>query len=65
LILPIGLNKKLQNNGFDIKKSEYNNVPMYAAKEITKFNDWNIVTIEERTKSLLEWAQKEWEDIKL
>lgn len=65
LILPIGLNKKLQNSGFDIKKSEYNDTPMYAAKEVAKFNDWNMTTIEKRTKSLIEWAQKEWEDVVL
>ncbi|TYQ15487.1 UNVERIFIED_CONTAM: hypothetical protein Cloal_1947 [Acetivibrio alkalicellulosi] len=65
LVLPIGLNKKLQNSGFEIKKSQYADTPMYVAKEISKFNDWNINTIEERTNSLLEWAQKEWDDIKL
>lgn len=65
LILPLGLNKKLQNSGFDIKKEEYNNTPMYSAKEISNFDDWNIVTIEERTKQLLIWAAKEWDDIKL
>ncbi|MBU3217531.1 DUF262 domain-containing HNH endonuclease family protein [Clostridium estertheticum] len=65
LILPIGLNKQLQNNGFDIKKSKYSDTLMYSAKDVAKYNEWNIVTIEERTKKLLEWAQKEWEDIKL
>jgi len=65
LILPIDLNKKLQNYSFDIKKTEYNETPMYAAKEVVKFNDWNIATIEERTKSLLDWAQTEWDDIKI
>lgn len=65
LVLPIGLNRKLQNSGFDIKKSAYRDTPMYAAKELAEFKDWNIGTIEERTKKLLEWAQKEWDDIKL
>ncbi|MHB8124185.1 MAG: DUF262 domain-containing protein [Desulfitobacteriaceae bacterium] len=65
LVLPIGLNKKLQNCAFDIKKSEYNETPFYAAKEIAQFSDWNINTIDKRTQSLLLWAQKEWDDIKL
>lgn len=65
MILPIGLNRKLQNFGFDIKKDEYINTPIYTAKEVSKYNDWNMSTIWERTKILLEWAVKEWDDIKL
>ena len=65
LILPVGLNKKLQNIGFDIKKREYNDVPMLATKEIAKFDDWNMAMIETRTQSLIQWAEKEWDDLKL
>jgi len=64
-ILPIGLNKKLQNYGFDIKKEAYNEAPIIAIKEIAKYDDWNYMTIEKRTENLLKWAQKEWDDIKL
>ena len=65
LVLPAGLNKKLQNNSFDIKKAEYKNTPFFHAKEVAKSNDWNMSTIGKRTENLLIWAQKEWEDIKL
>lgn len=65
LILPIKLNKKLQNYRFEIKKKEYNDTPMKSAQELTEYDDWTTATIAERTNKLLAWAQKEWDDIKL
>lgn len=63
LILPRKLNSKIGNSGFDDKKIVYQNCQMLSTKEITKYDDWNIHTIDERTQKLLEWASKEWDDI--
>lgn len=65
VILPLKLNSKLQNSGFNIKKQEYKQTALYSAREISKFDDWDIKTIEQRTIELLTWAQKEWDDLKL
>jgi hypothetical protein len=65
LIMPIRVNIRLQNCSFDIKKQEYADSPMQSVKEIALFTKWDDSTIEERTIKLLEWAEKEWDDIKL
>lgn len=65
LILLWKLNSKISNLGFNDKKIAYKDCQMLSTKEIIKYDDWNVHTIEERTQKLLEWAAKEWVDIEI
>lgn len=62
VLLPMGTNRKLQNHSFDIKCTEYTKAAFCSVREICCHKNWDIHTIEKRTKKLIEWAKKEWSD---
>lgn len=56
-------NSRGGNKNFETKVKLYNESQLRLMKEITKYKEWNISSIEDRERKLLEWAKTEWDDI--
>lgn len=69
MILPPGLNSKLQDKPVSEKADEYTKTGLFLAREVADLvAQWNIEShwtpeaIEEREQALLDWARQEWAD---
>ena len=62
IILPLGLNKSLQDDSFSDKKQSYLDTGLLLAQEVAANERWNKTRILKREEKLLEWARKEWAD---
>ncbi len=69
MILPPGLNSKLQNKPVSEKADEYTKTGLFLAREVADLvAQWNIKShwtpeaIEDREQALLDWARQEWAD---
>ena len=65
LILPPGLNSKLQDKPARKKAAEYTKTGLLIAQEVADVvstSGWTFKTMKEREGRLLEWAIQEWSD---
>ncbi|MEX0684305.1 MAG: DUF262 domain-containing HNH endonuclease family protein [Dehalococcoidia bacterium] len=65
VLLPPGLNSKLQDKPAKEKAKEYRKTGLLIAGEVAdaiEANGWNAKTIAQREEALLEWAKSEWAD---
>lgn len=56
-------NSRAGNKNFNSKSLIYNNSNLRLMKEVADYGDWNLITIEQRERELVEWAKQEWDDI--
>ena len=63
LILPSGINSKLNHTPVNEKGEMYMNTGLLIAKEVVeRLDDWNESAVDERENRIFEWIQKEWAD---
>jgi hypothetical protein len=60
ILLPFSLNEEARRRGFDEKKKIYDRHNLRQIQELTRLRDWNLAEIEKREKRIMEWARKEW-----
>ena len=63
VLLPPGMNSKLGNREFSLKKAKYREIGLLLLGEVCRKNVWNKLAIEEREKTLLSFAADAWADI--
>jgi hypothetical protein len=65
MMLPPGVNSKLQDDSPKDKAATYNTCGLLGAIEVgkaIKAEKWDRVAVEKREKRLLKWASTEWTD---
>ena len=62
MILPPGLNSKLQDKSFSKKRPAYQQTGLLMAGEVASVTRWTRRAVKKRETELLEWAAEEWAD---
>ncbi len=65
LMLPPGLNSKLQDKAESKKADDYTKPGLLIALEVAEIvstSGWTLKTMKDRETHLLEWAKQEWAD---
>jgi hypothetical protein len=62
-ILAPGENSRAGNKNFESKIKIYEDNNLRLMKEIINYGKWDLSTIEDRERKLLDWARTEWDDI--
>jgi hypothetical protein len=65
MMLPPGLNSKLQANDPRVKAKDYKSCGLLQAIEVARMvngGKWDLAALEKREKRLIKWAAKEWAD---
>ena len=65
LMLPPGLNSKLQDKAASKKADDYTKTGLLIAREVADIvstSGWTLKTMKDRETHLLEWAKQEWAD---
>jgi Protein of unknown function (DUF1524) len=63
VLLPPGMNSKVGNREFSLKKSAYRETGLLLLGEVFRKNRWNKQAIEERERTLLSFATDAWADL--
>lgn len=63
ILLPPGMNSRLGNDPFSVKKPQYKGLGLRHVENITRRREWRIEYIKNRGETILEWAQEVWADI--
>jgi hypothetical protein len=63
VLLPPGMNSKVSNHEFSFKKTEYRKTGLLMLGDVLRKNKWNKEAIEEREKTLLDFASDAWADL--
>ncbi|MCE9524481.1 MAG: DUF262 domain-containing HNH endonuclease family protein [Planctomycetales bacterium] len=63
ILLPPGLNSSVGQQSFKDKKEKYKKNYLRMMNDVVEYEDWTPETIKQRTKILLDWAQKAFDDI--
>ena len=66
MLLPPGLNSRLQARDAKLKVADYRQTGLLLALEVAETIEqqkgWKVKSIEEREEILLDWAKTEWAD---
>ena len=61
LMIPIGVNIKLNNGSFETKKAAYEEIASSSAEEVARKLDWTEVEIKERSERLIDFMKERWD----
>lgn len=61
MMIPIGVNIKLNNGSFDSKKNAYEEIGSESAKEVASKLDWTAFEIKERSERLIDFMKERWD----
>lgn len=59
-LLSKALNTSIKNNDFNVKKPAYEESDLLLSKELVKYDDWNIETIDRRQEEMAQYALSIW-----
>lgn len=62
MLLPPGLNSKLQDKTFSEKRESYRDTGLFVAQKVAKLRQWSKNSIDKREKEILTWIREEWKD---
>ncbi|MCY3829588.1 MAG: DUF262 domain-containing protein [Rhodospirillaceae bacterium] len=62
MLLPPGLNSKLQDKAFAEKRKSYRDTGLFVAQKVARLRQWSKNSIDKREKEILRWVKEEWKD---
>ena len=62
MILPLDLNKKLQDKPPSKKLKRYRKTGLLTAIEVASVSRWSKRAVRKREETILQWATQEWTD---